>query len=125
MTGVLGLRPFVPAKDYPLSARFYEALGFTPVHRNDHVTLLEMEGFTFILQNFFVEQFAANCMVQLLVGNADAWWTRIDAESLVAAFGVKRPLPPVMQPWGMKVGFVFDPSGVLWHVAERPGQDQS
>ncbi len=25
-----------------------------------------------------------------------------------------------LQPWGLKVGFVFDPSGVLWHVAEAP-----
>jgi len=23
-----------------------------------------------------------------------------------------------MQPWGMKVGFLFDPSSVMWHIAE-------
>ncbi len=25
-----------------------------------------------------------------------------------------------LQSWGLKVGFVVDPSGVLWHVAEAP-----
>jgi uncharacterized glyoxalase superfamily protein PhnB len=24
-----------------------------------------------------------------------------------------------VQPWGLKVAYVFDPAGVLWHVAER------
>jgi uncharacterized glyoxalase superfamily protein PhnB len=52
------------------------------------------------------------------VRDADAWWRRIDAAALEAAFAVRPPRPPAMQDWGMKVGFLFDPSGVLWHVAE-------
>jgi uncharacterized glyoxalase superfamily protein PhnB len=59
-------------------------------------------------------------MAQILVRDVDAWWRRIDAERLVAEFGVKPPRPPAVQSWGMKVGFIFDPSGVLWHVAEVP-----
>lgn len=27
---------------------------------------------------------------------------------------------PALQGWGVTVGFVFDPSGVLWHMAEAP-----
>ena len=30
-----------------------------------------------------------------------------------------RPKPPTMQPWGLRIAYVIDPSGVLWHVAER------
>jgi uncharacterized glyoxalase superfamily protein PhnB len=26
-----------------------------------------------------------------------------------------------VQPWGLRIAYVVDPSGVLWHVAERPG----
>jgi hypothetical protein len=26
---------------------------------------------------------------------------------------------PAMQSWGLRVGYVHDPSGVLWHVAQR------
>jgi uncharacterized glyoxalase superfamily protein PhnB len=25
-----------------------------------------------------------------------------------------------MQPWGLRIAYVVDPSGVLWHVAQRP-----
>lgn len=100
MDQILSLRPFVPARDHDQSKRFYETLGF-------RVSLEEKD-------------FAENTMIQLLVRDADAWWTRIDADALVAAFALKPPRPPAVQPWGLKVGFVFDPSGVLWHIAESP-----
>jgi uncharacterized glyoxalase superfamily protein PhnB len=34
---------------------------------------------------------------------------------------VPAPKAPAMQPWGLRVAYVVDPSGVLWHVAERKG----
>jgi uncharacterized glyoxalase superfamily protein PhnB len=24
-----------------------------------------------------------------------------------------------MQPWGLRVAYIVDPSGVLWHIAQR------
>jgi len=118
MDQILGLRPFVPAKDFALSKRFYERLGFAPTHQDETVCGLKLGGFSFILQNYYVKEFAENCMIQMLVRDAAEWWGRIDADALVAEFAVKPPRPPAMQSWGMKVGFVFDPSGVLWHIAE-------
>ena len=120
MTSEPPLRPFVPARDYDLSRHFYEALGFVATHRDDHVTILKLGSFVFILQNFYVMEAAENLMVQILVRDADAWWARADPARLVEGFGVKPPKPPAMQSWGLKVGFLFDPSGVLWHVAEAP-----
>jgi catechol 2,3-dioxygenase-like lactoylglutathione lyase family enzyme len=120
MEQVLALRPFVPARDFDLSKRFYQALGFRPTHVDDEVAILKLESFSFILQNFFDKGLAEKLMVQLLVRNGDAWWEQHEPAKLVASFGVKEPKPPAMQPWGLKVGFIFDPSGVLWHVAEAP-----
>ena len=120
MSDVTGLRPFIPAKDYGHCAAFYEALGFTSAHRDDKVTVLAMGGATFILQNYYVEAFATNCMVQLVVQDAAAWWTAHDPAAVAARFGAKPPIPPTLQHWGLVVGFIFDPSGVLWHVAEVP-----
>ncbi len=57
-------------------------------------------------------------MLQLLVRDVDAWWSQVNPKALADRFAVNRAAPPAMQSWGMKVGFVFDPSGVLWHVAE-------
>ncbi len=117
---ILALRPFVPARDFQLSKRFYRALGFELTFEDESVAFLKIEGFSFILQNSHAGEAAENQMIQLLVRDVDAWWRRIDADSLVAEFAVKPPRPPAMQPWKLKVGFVFDPSGVLWHIAEAP-----
>lgn len=120
MEQILALRPFVPAKDYGLSKRYYRELGFKPTMEQDDVSLLKMESFSFILQNAYEKLLAENLMLQLLVRNVDAWWEQHDPGRLVGSFSVKAPRAPAMQPWGLKVGFVFDPSGVLWHVAEAP-----
>ena len=114
---VLALRPFVPARDLALSKRFYTALGFAVTLEETQVVFLKQGSFSFILQDFYVQALAENFMLQMLVRDLDAWWARVEAVDLVAEFGVKPPRAPAMQPWGMRVGFIFDPSGVLWHVA--------
>jgi hypothetical protein len=30
-----------------------------------------------------------------------------------------RTKPPMDQSWGLRIAYVIDPSGVLWHVAQR------
>jgi uncharacterized glyoxalase superfamily protein PhnB len=49
----------------------------------------------------------------------DAWWEHIETLNLSQSFGVPPPKPPALQPWGLTVAYVVDPSGVLWHIAER------
>lgn len=120
MSEILALRPFVPAKDFEFSKRYYEALGFRTTLEEQSIAILKLESFSFILQKFYVKEFAENCMLQLLVRDIDAWWKESQPEALVSEFSVNAPRAPVMQSWGMKVGFLFDPSGVLWHVAEVP-----
>ena len=120
MDQVLSLRPFVPARDFALSKRFYQALGFRLSHEEGQIALLKAGSFSFILQDFYNKEMAENLMVQLMVRDADAWWRGVDTAALAAEFGVKPPRAPAIQPWGLKVGFLFDPSGVLWHVAEAP-----
>ena len=120
MDQVLALRPFVPAQDFALSKRFYAALGFRATHEDSDVAMLKLGAFSFILQNFYDPGLAGNLMVQLLVRDADAWWQGVDMAALTAEYGVKPPRAPAVQSWGLKVGFLFDPSGVLWHVAEAP-----
>jgi len=117
---ILNLAAFVPAEDFPLSRRFYRDLGFREKWGDDQACELELGGFSFIMQNFYVKELADNLMAQLLVRDVDSWWRRIDAAKLVDEFAVKPPRAPTMQDWGLKVGFLFDPSGVLWHVAEVP-----
>lgn len=117
----LALRAFVPAKDFEVSRKFYAALGFRATHSDKDVCILKIAGCSFILQNRYQAEWADNTMLQLLVRDVEPWWANhVDAERLVAEFGVRPPKPPEMQAWGLMVGFIFDPSGVLLHVAEAP-----
>jgi catechol 2,3-dioxygenase-like lactoylglutathione lyase family enzyme len=118
MEQVLALRPFIPAKDFALSQQFYRDLGFELTRAEADVAFLKMESFSFILQNYSAEGFAQHFMMQMLVRDVGAWWQRVDADALVAKYGVRPPRAPAMQSWGMKVGFIVDPTGVLWHIAE-------
>jgi catechol 2,3-dioxygenase-like lactoylglutathione lyase family enzyme len=120
MSQILAVRPFVPARDFQTSIQFYQALGFRLTHQDTDIAMLKAESFSFILQNFYVKELAENFMLQMLVRDVDAWWAQAEPDTLAERFGVAPARAPAMQSWGMKVGFVFDPSGVLWHIAEAP-----
>ena len=111
-------RPFMPAKDFELSKRFYEALGFEKV-LDGEVAIFNAGSGGFILQRYFQEDWASNFMMQLMVDDLDLWWAHIESLDLTTRFGVPPPKPPQMQPWGLCVAYVVDPSGVLWHIAQR------
>ena len=117
-------RPFVPAKDFGLSKRFYEALGFEKL-LDGEVAIFGIGTSSFILQNYFEKTWAENFMMQLMVDDIDSWWRHIDQLDLPARFGVPKPKPPAVQPWGLRVAFIVDPSGVLWHVAQRRPDNRS
>jgi hypothetical protein len=77
-------------------------------------------GSELILTRFYQKEYAENFMMQLLVDDLDAWWNRISSLKLPERFGVPAPREPAMQLWRLRVAYVVDPSGVLWHFAERP-----
>ena len=111
-------RPFLPAKDFELSKKFYETLGFEKV-LDGEVAIFKAGSAGFILQRFFQKELAENFMMQLMVDDLDAWWAHIQRLDLPGKFGVEPPHAPAMQPWGLRIAFVEDPSGVLWHIGQR------
>ncbi len=117
-TGTELARPFLPARDFDLSKRFYEALGFEKV-LDDDVAIFRVGASSFVLQNYFQKDWAENFMMQLMVDDLDAWWSHVASLDLPARFGIAEPKPPKVQPWGLRIAYVVDPAGVLWHVAQR------
>ena len=111
-------RPFIPARDFAVSKNFYETLGFEKLLDGD-VAIFRAGSSGFILQRYYHEDLAENFMMQLMVDDLDAWWAHIDGLDLPARFNVPPPRPPAMQPWGLRIAYVVDPSGVLWHIGER------
>src|SRR5215472_7249832 len=99
-TGTERMRPFLPAKDFELSKRFYEAIGFEKVLDGD-VAIFNAYAGGFILGRHFQEEWAGNFMMQLMVDDLDAWWRHIDSLDLATNFRVPPPRPPAEQPWGL------------------------
>src|SRR5947207_1963237 len=104
--GTERMRSFVPTKDFDLSKRFYEALGFEKV-LDGEVAIFNAESGGFVLQRFYQKDWAENSMVQLMVDDLDAWWAHIVALDLPSKFGVRPPKPPAMQPWGLRTAYVY------------------
>jgi predicted enzyme related to lactoylglutathione lyase len=117
-TGTELARPFLPAKDFDLAKHFYEALGFTKV-LDGEVAIFRVGTGGFILQRFYEQAFAENMMMQLMVDDLDAGWAHIESLDLAQHFGISMLRAPAMQPWGLRVAYIADPTGVLWHVAQR------
>jgi uncharacterized glyoxalase superfamily protein PhnB len=116
--GTERVRPFLPVKDYDLSKRFYQALGFE-MALDGEVAIFNTASGGFILQRYYQKDWAENSMVQLMVDDLDAWWAHVESLDLAATFGVAAPKPPQIQPWGLRIAYVVDPAGVLWHIAQR------
>jgi len=113
------MRAFLPAKDFAQSLAFYQALSFETAPLGPALSIVHMGAHEFFLQDFFVKDFAENLAMHMLVDDLDAWWRHIDSLDLAQRFGVQAPRAPKVEPWGLRVAYVFDPAGVLWHFAAR------
>jgi catechol 2,3-dioxygenase-like lactoylglutathione lyase family enzyme len=116
---VLDLKTFVPARDHDLARQFYIDLGFKLNWGNEQVAEFEIGAFRFLLQNFYVPSYAENFMMHLQVDDADVWFRHIEAAGLPAKYPGITVKPPTVQPWGLRVLYLTDPTGVLWHIADR------
>ena len=115
---VIDLKPFVPARDAELSKQFYVDLGFDINWSNDEIAELQIGSFRFLLQKFYVAEHAGNFMMSLTVEDVDLWWAHIQRLDLKAKYPGIMFKPPAMQPWGIRVLYLSDPTGVLWHITD-------
>ncbi|MDN5882328.1 MAG: lactoylglutathione lyase [Nitrosospira sp.] len=67
---IKSLRPYVPARDFELSKRFYAALGFTMSEGWGGTADFTLNGCGFRLQDYYVKDWANNFM--FVVGVDDA-----------------------------------------------------
>ena len=114
------IKAFVPAQDFELSMAFYQALGFVRASVFDGIAHFHCGESSFLLQDFFVREHADNFQMHLRVEVVKAWH-RV-AKEVSGQFNV-RISEPEDRPWAMRDFTLFDPSGVLWRIAQNlPGK---
>jgi uncharacterized glyoxalase superfamily protein PhnB len=115
---VTDIKAFVPAKDLKHSTQFYQDIGFTVNWSAPDIAELQIGSFRFLLQLFFVESHAGNFMMSLVVQDLDAWWAFIERQGIADKYPGIMCKPPAIQPWGLRVLYLSDPTGVLWHITD-------
>ena len=112
------IKAFVPAVDFELSKQFYVALGFEIPWSSEDLAYVRHGATRFLLQAFDQSDFAKNYQMHLLVENVDDWHAHVTATGVGKRFGVSIG-EPADRPWAMRDFTLFDPSGVLWRVAQN------
>lgn len=117
---VRSIRPFIGAKDFETSRRFYRDLGFKEKVIDSGMSVFQVDEMVFYLQNAYVKDWIDNTMVFLEVDDVDRYWKELSALALTAKYpGVK--LTPIRDnDWGREC-FLHDPAGVLWHFGQFSG----
>lgn len=112
------IKAFVPARDFELSKQFYSAIGFAMPWSDDTLAYFRCGETSFLLQRFYVAQHANNFQMHMLVESVDDWYSHVVQADVAARFDVKVGLPN-NQPWAMRDFVPYDPTGVLWLIAQN------
>lgn len=112
------IKAFVPSKDFALSKRFYQDLGFTMASDGGGIAYFHLGHASFLLQDFCADGLAENFMMHLLVEDVDAWWHHVQSSGVIAKYGVMCTQVEA-QPWRMRDFCLADPAGVLWRIGQN------
>ncbi|TKF88586.1 glyoxalase [Vibrio sp. F13] len=82
------IKSFVPAKDFDLSKRFYQSIGFEVKSEFHDIAYLRHGSCAFLLQNFYEPAHCHNYMMHLLVEDVKSWYQNIQNSNVVSEFEV-------------------------------------
>ncbi len=111
------IRPFIGAKDFALSRKFYLDLGFRESVLSHTMSYFNTDGLGFYLQDANVKDWIDNTMIFLEVEDVGRFWNELLALNLTAKYESVRIIPIRENDWGREC-FIHDPSGILWHIGE-------
>ncbi|MEQ8906519.1 glyoxalase [Ekhidna sp.] len=111
------IRTFIGAKNYELSRSFYREWGFNESITSPKMSYFSIDKFGFYLQDHYSKDWVNNSMIFLEVSDLSSYWEVLKAKNLHKKYEGVKLVEPTSFDWGRE-GFVYDPSGVLWHLGE-------
>jgi catechol 2,3-dioxygenase-like lactoylglutathione lyase family enzyme len=113
----VSIRPFIGAKDFELSRKFYQDLGFQEIVLEHNFSYFKMEGIGFYLQDYYIKDWIDNSMIFMEVDSVERYYQELLALNLPSKYEGVRLISIKTNDWG-KECFLHDPSGILWHFGE-------
>jgi catechol 2,3-dioxygenase-like lactoylglutathione lyase family enzyme len=111
------IRPFIGAKNFEVSRRFYRDLGFEEKVLTHNMSYFKTGGLGFYLQDADVKDWIDNTMIFLEVDDVARFWNELLGLNLPEKYQGVRLTPIRNLDWGREC-FLHDPSGILWHFGE-------
>ena len=113
----VSIRPFIGAKNFEISRKFYQDLGFQEVILEHNLSYFKTEGIGFYLQDYYIKDWIDNSMIFMEVDSVERYYQELFALNLSSKYKDVRLIPIKTNDWG-KECFLHDPSGILWHFGE-------
>ena len=113
------LKTFVGSEDYEISKDFYTAIGFNLNWDQGELSEFQLGTCKFYLQKYYQKDWCNNSMLHMTVDDAKAWYEHIEEVLNRDSYGAARVSEPKLEDYGALVTYLWDPSGVLWHLAQR------
>ena len=114
---VKSVRPFLGAKNFETSRRFYRDLGFKENVIAPGFSVFYAEGIAFYLQDAYIKDWIDNLQVFVEVDDVNTYHQQLDALDLSSKFEGVRLTSVRHNDWGSEC-FLHDPSGILWHFGQ-------
>ena len=108
---IKSLKVYAPAKDFETSKRFYSALGFELTEAWGNNVDCRLGNAEFRLQNYYVEDWANNFMMQFQVDDVQEWYKHARETIADGNFNARITEPEEVD--GATKCHVVDPSGIL------------
>jgi len=116
---VSNIRTFIGCKDFDVSRDFYVALGWVEAYDSEHIRLLDLDGHSFYLQNYYQQGWCDNTMLHISVESVDNWFDHVrDVFSKNQFSKPARFSDDIKDEEYGRVFYVWDPVGTLLHIAQ-------
>lgn len=114
---IKSIRPFIGAKNFADSRKFYKDLGFEETILDSKLSLFKSNETAFYLQDAYVKDWIDNTMIFLEVDDVERYYNELLSLDLTEKYTDVKLVPIRHLDWGSEC-FLHDPSGVLWHFGK-------
>lgn len=114
---IKSIRPFIGAKNFENSRKFYKDLGFEETILDSKLSLFKSNETAFYLQDAYVKDWIDNTMIFLEVDDVERYYNELLSLNLTEKYTDVKLVPIRHLDWGSEC-FLHDPSGILWHFGK-------